>query len=157
MKKLLMLAVLSLSTVALAAPPSAAGEGPRQGFEKKGHLMVALRIAEALELDEADTLKLAERLKAFEARREPLTQHLEAAKKTLKAAAEGDAAAGAQVDQAVQQGLQARAQLEALNQELFTSLSQGQTPQKKARLALALAHFGRGGHGEHGGRHGRGR
>jgi hypothetical protein len=151
MKKLLVLCVLSLSMGSFAGPPKntpadwkGGGEDHAQRREeraKKGRMMALLGLSEALELNEADTLKLSERLKAFDDRRAPIREAMGTAMKTLKAASEGDASVAAQVDQAVQQVLDGRAQLAALDKEMFVALTQGQTPQKKARVALFLAHF----------------
>ncbi|MCA2981339.1 MAG: hypothetical protein INH37_23960 [Myxococcaceae bacterium] len=42
----------------------------------------------------------------------------------------------------MQRVLEGRAQMAQLDKELFTTLAQGQPPQKKARLALVLAKVG---------------
>ncbi len=161
MKKLVTALVMSLSLAALAAPPALKGpppaaargegheghegrEGRGEKFAQRAHLAAVVGISEALELSEADALKLGEKLKAFEARRQPLRQQMHEAMQTVKAAADNDAEALPKVDQAVQQVLDGRAQMAALDKELFNSLAQGQSPQKKAKLALFLAHFRQG-------------
>jgi ABC-type phosphate/phosphonate transport system substrate-binding protein len=60
------------------------------------------------------------------------------------------------VDQNMQKVLEGRVQMAALDKELFASLAEGQPPQKKAKLALVLAHVRedfraelRGGKGRH--------
>jgi hypothetical protein len=118
------------------------GEGPGGGSEqwqKRSRLMRTLAIADALELDDAATLKLRDRLQRFEDRRAPVQHQLMEQTVVLRRAAKGDTTAFAQVDAAIQKVLTLRAQLEALDRELFAELATGLTPQKKARLALALA------------------
>jgi hypothetical protein len=61
------------------------------------------------------------------------------AMREVKAAADGDQAALAQVDANIQKVLDGRAQLAAMDKEMFVFLSKDLTPQKKAKLALVLA------------------
>ena len=109
---------------------------------RNAHMMAVVGIADALELNEADALKLAERLRAFEEKRRPIRESMAESVKSLKSVAEGAAANAAQVDADVQRVLDGRAQMAALDKELFAQLSAGQTPQKKAKLALFMAKFG---------------
>lgn len=146
-----MCAVVAVSLSAFAAPPAerrdpkrvdgspAQMEKHKEAFGKKMRLLAAVNIAEALELNEAETLKLAEKLKGFEERRQPVRQAMGEALRSLKAAADGDATAGQQVDQNVQKLTDLRSQMATMDKELFTSLSAGLNAQKKAKLALALA------------------
>jgi hypothetical protein len=115
---------------------------------------MVVAISEALELDEAGALKLSEQLRAIEARRQPIRAQMHEAMKAVRAAAQGDGAALGQVDANVQRVLDGRAQMAAMDKELFTFLSKDLPPQKRAKLALVLAHLGqqRGGGGERGGR-----
>jgi hypothetical protein len=118
------------------------GDGPGPGGEqwpKRARLMRTLAIADALELDDAATLKLRDRLARFEDRRAPIQSQLLEQTVVLRRAARGDATAFAQVDGAIQKVLSLRSQLDQLDRELFTELSAGLSPQKKARLALAMA------------------
>jgi chromosome condensin MukBEF ATPase and DNA-binding subunit MukB len=116
-----------------------AGAPSGEQWQKRARLMRTLAIADALELDDAAALKLRDRLARFEEKRSPL--HIQLLEQTvvLRRAAKGDTTAYAQVDGAVQKVLTLRAQLEQMDRELFAELSAGLTPQKKARLALAMA------------------
>ena len=122
---------------------------------RKSHLMAVVGIAEALELNEAEALKLSEKLKGLEDRRKPIRESMSDAMRSIKSAADGDPAALAKVDQDVTRLLDGRAQMAALDKEMFIQLSAGQTPQKKAKLALFLAKLGeelrrmKGGKGRH--------
>jgi hypothetical protein len=158
--KLLMSVVMLGAAMAFAAPPEKFGGGVGKGGGKGGgeeredreerredrsremHLMYVVAISEALELNEAEALKLGERLKGVEEKRKPLRQQMGEAMRALRDASDGDAAALAQVDANVQRVLDGRAQMAALDKELFATLSQGLAPQKRAKLALVLARLG---------------
>jgi len=122
-------------------PPPPPGERPEPSVEwqKRAQLMRMLAIADALELDDAATLKLRTRLQQFEAKRAPVHHEMMEQTIVLRRAAKGDTTAFAQVDAAIQKALALRAQLEQMDRDLFTELSAGLPPQKKARLALAMA------------------
>jgi hypothetical protein len=141
------LAAVLFSFVAFAQDGGTRGhDGTGQGgdheqWQKRARLMRTLAIAEALELDDAATLKLRDRLARFEERRSPIQSQLIEQTVVLRRAAKGDTTAYAQVDGAIQKVLNLRSQLEALDRELFAELSAGLSPQKKARLALAMAHL----------------
>lgn len=161
MKTKLMLSMVVLGAVtAFAAPPGKGpggfgpgGPGPGPGFgdreerraermelrEREVRLMYVVAISEALELSDAEALKLADKLKGVEEKRRPLRQQMGEAMKALRDAADGDQAALGQVDANVQKVLDGRAQMAAMDKELFATLSQGQPPQKRAKLALVLA------------------
>lgn len=168
--KLVMLMVVVGSLAAFAAPPpggKGAGPGPGAGRwaddddraeprkerhearAREMHLRFVVAISEALGLGEADALKLSERLKGVEEKRRPLRQAMGEAMRTLRDAAEGDPAALGQVDASVQKVLDGRAQMAALDKELFATLAQGYSPQQRAKLALVLARL-HGGGGEKG-------
>ena len=123
-----------------AGPHPEMGPGPNgEQWQKRARLMRTLAIADALELDDAATLKLRDRLARFEEKRAPIQSQVLEQTVVLRRAAKGDTTAYAQVDAAIQKVLSFRAQLEQLDRELFTELSAGLSPQKKARLALAMA------------------
>ena len=119
-------------------PDELGGPGSEQ-WQKRARLMRTLAIADALELDDAATLKLRDRLNRFEDKRAPIQRQLFEETVVLRRAAKGDTTAFAQVDGAIQKVLALRAQLEQMDRDLFTELSTGLSPQKKARLALAMA------------------
>ncbi len=121
-------------------PPPGEGTGPAgENWQKRAQLMRTLAIADALELDDAATLKLRSRLTSFEEKRAPLQREMMEQTVVLRRAAKGDTTAFAQVDGAIQKVLALRTQLETLDRGLFSELSAGLPPQKKARLALAMA------------------
>ena len=139
-----LLAVLAAASVRAQDAGPHPGEGPGPGgeqWQKRARLMRTLSIADALELDDAATRKLRERVVRFEDKRAPVQRQLFEQTVVLRRAAKGDTTAFAQVDGAIQKVLTLRAQLETMDRELFAELASGLAPQKKARLALALAHL----------------
>jgi hypothetical protein len=162
MKKLTLSLLTLSSTLAFAAPPTLApvapgrppanfqggpGEGgPGEHFQEmqqRMHMMAVVSISEALGLDEGGALKVSNQLKLFEEKRRPVREQMHEAMKTIKAAADGDEKAGANVDAAVQKVLDGRTQMAALDKDLYTMLSTGLTPQKKAKLAMVMGRLHR--------------
>lgn len=151
MKNWIAMSMVALSAVALAAPPGGRHErgdedegGPdrMENAARRNRMMYVVAIAEALELNEADALKLSEKIKGLDEKRAPIRKAMHEAMKAVKAAADGDAAALTQVDANVQKVLDGRAQMAAMDKDLFVALSKDLAPQKKAKLALALAKMG---------------
>jgi hypothetical protein len=180
MKKLITAAVLAVSTAAFAAPPpqqqapaqrpdvgaqrggnfggwdDERGEGRREEHEKRMRMMLVVGIAEALNLSEADAIRLSDKIKTFDDRRKPLREQMFDTMKVLRAAADGDQAALGKVDQATVALLDLRQQMAAVDKEMFLTVSKDLTPQKRAQLALFLAKFmheRKMGGGMRGGRH----
>jgi hypothetical protein len=163
MKKLIAAAVLAVSTAAFAAPPPAQqapaqrsavqqpgnfgawdeehSEGRREEHEKRMRMMLVVGMAEALSLSEADAIRLADKIKAFDDRRKPLREQMADSMKLLKAASDGDQTAIAKVDQATATLFDLRQQMAAVDKEMFFTVSKDLTPQKRAQLAVFLAKF----------------
>ena len=152
--KTMMVGVMLGSLFAVAAPPGGArarmdrdGDGVPDRAEQVGQrarLMYVVAIAEALELSDADALKMSEKIKSVEDRRQPVRQAMHEAMRAVKAAADGDADALAQIDANVQKVLDGRAQMAMMDKELFQFLAKDLPPVKRAKLALVLARFGQG-------------
>jgi Spy/CpxP family protein refolding chaperone len=137
--KAILSAALVFSTMAFAAPPD---EGPMQArLERRMRTLRVVGLAEALDLSDAEALRMDAVLRPYDEQRKPLERQVHQAMGTLRKAADGDAQAAAQVDTATQNLLDARSQLAAIDREMFNALAQGKTPQQKAKLALFLAHF----------------
>lgn len=151
---LMMTAVLLMtSSLALAAPDDKTGPARWNGkdettarteFARRARLKYVVEIAEALDLNEAEALKLSDKIKGIEDRRQPIRQDMREAMKAVKAAAEGDTAALPQVDANIQKVLDGRAQMAVMDKELFTLLAKDLSPQQRAKLAVVLAKI----HGE---------
>lgn len=131
-----------LPMAALAAEPNAQAQAEaQQQSEKQLRLARVLGLAEELELDSQQALKLDETLRKFDERRRPLREQVRESADILERAADGDSAALGQVEQAAQRAFDARAQLAALDREMYQTLSKDLPPQKRAKLALFMARF----------------
>lgn len=151
MTKFVTTLVAVMSMAAVAAPPGGKpgpakwGGDPEKLQERleeretKARMLFVVTVAEALELNEAEALRLSEKVKSIEEKRRPIRQQMFMAMRDVKAAADGDPAALAQVDANVQKVLDGRAQMAAMDKEMFAFLAKDLTPQKKAKLALVLA------------------
>ncbi len=153
-KEMLMAAMLAaLPLAALAQGPQASGQGAQgqqQGagqrmtperMEKRMRLARTLGLAEALDLDASQALRLGDTIAKFDDRRLAAHKQLRDARDVLHRAAKGDKVTAAEVDQAIQKGLDARAQLQAVDRDTVSAVTQGLTPEKKARAVLFLAKF----------------
>ena len=135
------LALMLLPTLTWADPPPAAPPVPER-LEKRVRMMRVLNLAEELELNDAQALKLADTMRQFDERRRPLLEQVRDSARLLRQAARGDPAAQAQVDPAVQRVFEARAQLTTLERDLYQALAKDLPPAKRAQLALSLARHG---------------
>jgi hypothetical protein len=160
-KTILLAAALSLAPLAARAQTPAQGTPPAPGakavqgpgaknghgpgdperMEKRMRLARTLGLAEALDLDSAQALKLGDEISKFDDRRLAAHKQLRDANQVLRAAARGDKAEAAAVDQAIQKALDARAQIQAVDREVVATVTKGLTPDKKARAVLFLAKF----------------
>jgi hypothetical protein len=134
------LAVLTLALlplVSLAAPPEPHDDAVRE--EKQTRMMRVLGLAEELELNESQALKMADTMRQFDERRRPLMEQVRESAQVLRKAAQGDTAAQSQVDQAVQRVFDARTQLTALDRDMYQALAKDLPPQKRAQLAIFMA------------------
>ena len=134
------LAVLTLSLlplVSLAQPPEEKAAVERA--ERQTRLMRVVGLAEELELDEAQALKMADTMRQFDERRRPLVEQVQESAQVRRRAARGEAQAQSQVDQAVKQVFDARAQLTALERDMYQALAKELPPQKRAQLAIFMA------------------
>lgn len=172
MRKQILVALLVLPLAALAqgagpGPGPGAGKGrgmgmgPQDGqrkmdparMERRLRLVRTLGLAEALDLDEAQALKLGQAVAKFDDRRIAAHKELRDAHLALRRAATGEKVSAAEVDQAIKRALDARAQLDALDREVVGVVTKDLTPEKRARAVLFLSRFqerfahGRGGMG----------
>ncbi|RKH42575.1 hypothetical protein, partial [Corallococcus llansteffanensis] len=143
MKRMTWALVFALPVVALAQP-AARETGARDPdrvakAEQRQRLRQVLELADTLELDSVQALKLDETLRRFEDRRRPLREQVRDSARVLHQASRGDSAALAQVDAAAQKVFEARAQIAALDRELYQALAKDLPPQKRARLAVVMA------------------
>jgi hypothetical protein len=120
------------------------GQGQRMDPErmaKRMRLARTLGLAEVLDLDAPAALKLNDSLAKLDDRRIAARKTMHDSREVLHRAAKGEKVAAADVDQAIQKALDARAQLQAVDRETVATVTQGLTPEKKARAVLFLARF----------------
>jgi hypothetical protein len=146
MRTWMVLGVLAVAGAAQAAgnkkgADPAAAEARAGQLDSHAQMMMTLQLAEALELDDAATLKLRQTIAQWDAQRAPMRRQMFEQAQVLRRAAKGDTTAYGQVDQAIQKVISLRTQIHQVDQQMFQQLSQGLPPQKKARLALAIARF----------------
>jgi hypothetical protein len=122
------------------------GAGPRgdpERMEKRMRLARTLGLAEALDLDAAQALKLGEAVSKFDDRRLAAHRQLRDARLVLRRAAQGEGVSAAEVDQAIQKVLEARTQIQAVDREIVATVTKDLTPERKARAVLFLSKFQR--------------
>jgi len=147
MRKLAALVAIAFPLAALAAPqpPGPPGapdaEARRERMQKRMRLARTLGLAEALDLNEAEALKLRETLAKVDARREPVVMQAREAMEQVRKAAQGDAAAQKGLDDALKRLRDARGQMQALRDETFQAVTKDLAPDRKARAALFLMRF----------------
>ena len=152
MKRIAVALALCLPLAALAAPQGPGpgpGRGPRgEGWEaRKAQMIKRMRVAftvgyaEALDLSEADALKVRDTLSKFDARRATLHKEMHEQVMVVRKAAEGDAAAGKALDGAIARLHELRGKMVAMRDEMFQDLTRGLSPEKKAKAALFLNRF----------------
>jgi len=148
MKRVVIALTLALPLAALGAPAAgpAAGGAPdremrREQMEKRMRLARTLGLAEALDLSEAEALRLREVLARIDVKREPLRKQLRESMELVRKAAQGDPAAQGGVDEALRRLRDLRGQMMALHDETFEAVTRDLPPQKKAKAALFLSRF----------------
>jgi len=117
-------------------------DGPGRGEHgRRAKLALTLGLAEALDLDDAQALKLRDAVEKFHQKREPLHGQMREAMQVLRRAADGEQADAAAVDQALARLLDLRAQAQVADRELVQAVTRDQPPAKKARAVLFLTRF----------------
>lgn len=107
--------------------------------EQRQRLRQVLELSAALELDNAQALKMEQTLRAFDEKRRPLREQVREAARILVLASRGDSAALPQVDAAAQRAFEARERIAALDREMYQALARELPLEKRAKLALTLA------------------
>jgi hypothetical protein len=125
------------------------GTGPGRGdpeqverMERRMRVARTLGLAEALDLEPAEAVKLTAQLAKSDEKRAAIHKQLADSKQTLRRAASGEKVTAAEVDQAVQRMFAARGQLEVIDRDAAQALVKDLTPEKRARAVLFLERFG---------------
>lgn len=146
-----LIALMVLPVVALAQGPKKStaqagdpGQPDPARAEKRMRLARTLGLAEVLDLDTAQALKLGDTLAKFDDRRKAARKQASDATDLLRGAARGTAnpkPSSADVDGAIAKLLDSRAQLQALDREMLQAITKDLSPEQKARAALFLGRF----------------
>jgi hypothetical protein len=110
-------------------------------MEKRARLARNLGLAEALDLDTAQSNKLSDALAKNDEKRIALHKQTRDARQLLRRAAQGEKVTAADVDGALAKLLDVRAQSVALDKELVAIVTKDLSAEKKARAALFLGRF----------------
>ena len=139
------IAISAITVLAVAA--SAQLEAPRAQVVQRQRALARVRLtkmvglAEALDLNEAQALQMAEVMRRYDERKAPLqVQNAEAAK-IIKRASEGDSAAIGQLDRAIQTMFKNRVQVQQLELEMMDELGRNLPPQQRAKLMIFFVSF----------------
>jgi hypothetical protein len=148
MRKLILMFAAAVPFAALAAQQGpTAGGSPRddtarfERMEKRMRIARVLGLTEALDLNESQAVKVQETMAKFDNRRKPMLLAIHDSMQVLRRAANGDQAAQGQVDQAVARIFDTRAQIQQVDREMYQAITQGLSPEKRARAAVFLSHF----------------
>lgn len=142
--RMAVLALALLPWVAVAQPSRDERREARdvervERMEQRRRLRQVLELSTALELDNAQALRMEQTLRGFDEKRRPLRKQVRDAARILHLAAQGDSASLSQVDAAAQRAFEARERIAALDRELYQALARDLPPEKRAKLALTLA------------------
>ena len=144
--KRLWIAISAILIVAAAASaqletPRAQQVVQRQRVLARQRLMKVVGLAEALELNEVQALRMADVMRRYDDRKAPLqVQNAELAK-VIKRASEGDSSAVGQVDRAIQTISDNRLQVQQLDREMMDELGRSLSPQQRAKLMIFFVNF----------------
>jgi hypothetical protein len=157
MKKIaLLLALAPLLASAQASPPPAArpaapaaqpgAPGPMdparmEKMHRRMQLALTLGLAETLQLDDAAALKVRGQIEKFTPRRMAAAQQMRDSVQVLRRSAQGEKVPAAEVDAAITRLLDARAQMQAVDRDVVTTVTKDLPAEKRARAVLFLAKF----------------
>ncbi len=127
-----------------AGQPGQPGAWDQSRIDKRMRLARTLGLAEVLDLDAAQALKLNDTLTRFDDRRKAARKQATDATEVLRGVARGTATpkpSAAEVDAAISRLLDARAQLQAIDRDMLQAITKDLSPEQKARAALFLGRF----------------
>ncbi|MFN7135380.1 MAG: hypothetical protein ACK4N5_25120, partial [Myxococcales bacterium] len=136
---LLLLTLLAPSAAIAEAPaPPPAGEGreAKERLHKRVRLMRLVELAERVELDDRQALKVNEILGQYDDKKHAVREQMQAPRQLVQRAAQGDAEAAKGLDAAVDQLIALRKRLLELDHEAWKAASRELTPKQRAKLAV---------------------
>ncbi|MFO0585642.1 MAG: hypothetical protein U0229_25455 [Anaeromyxobacter sp.] len=111
--------------------------------ERRMKLARTLGLAEALDLEPKKALELGDVMAKQDDRRIAIRKQMRDAHDVLRRAADGEKVSAQEVDQAIQKGLDARAQMAAVDKETLQAVIKDLNPEQRARAVLFLDRFHR--------------
>jgi hypothetical protein len=136
-----LLAIPAASMGANPAPPEPAAANQRR-IQNELHLLRIIGLADALGLNEAEALRLDRLMRPYDERKRKVRAQIGEALKVIKLATEGDPAALASIDPALETVLNGRAQVAEIDRDMLLGVSRELTPQQRAKMAVFFARFG---------------
>jgi Spy/CpxP family protein refolding chaperone len=132
-----------MSLIGAAAPAAAEGKTDevRARIEHRIHLMRLVELSDSLGLADDKAMKIEKIMVQFDERRAKLRDSTQEARKTLKRAADGDQAAQAQIDQAVDQLINTRRAMVDIDRDTYQAISKELTPAQRAKFVLFIGEF----------------
>ncbi|HZR80985.1 MAG TPA: hypothetical protein VFD92_07800 [Candidatus Binatia bacterium] len=122
------------------SPPSRRGEaaGLRERFVRRGggRILLALRIAEALDLDEQQTIRVATQLRAIQDRRRALVDERNDLETRLASELAKPSPDRARLESLTADVAERDRNLALLPEEAFDEIAKGLTPEQRAKLVL---------------------
>ncbi|ACG75122.1 conserved hypothetical protein [Anaeromyxobacter sp. K] len=126
---------------AQAGAQAAGPRGDPERMERRMRLTRTLGLAEALDLEPEQALKLGQQVAKFDEKRLALHRQMHDAHQVLRRAAQGEKVSAGEVDQAIKTALDARAQMQALDRDVVATVTKDLSPEKRARAVLFLERF----------------
>ena len=139
--KLCFAALTFASFAAFAEPPTGDRDEIRDKVEHRMHLMRLIELTERLGLSDDKAMQLSKMMEQFDQRRRTLGDSTREARAIVKRAADGDASAQKQLDQAVDQLIQARKAMNDVDADQYRAISKELTPAQRAKFVLFLGEF----------------
>lgn len=113
----------------------------REEIQRRVRTMRAISLANHLDLDEREALRLNHLMTEYDGRRHALREQIRGHMRILRNAADEPNPDGPSVDSAIDAVLQGRQQMETLHQEEARALMKNLNARQRARLALFLKKF----------------
>lgn len=137
------MAALALCAVAGETRAKEPGEA-REGIERRMRMMRLAGLSEALALSDERALKLNHLFEPFDDRRRKVGEQMRDARQVIKRAAEGDEAAHKDLDPAVAKVLDARAQINEIDRDMYKAFAKELTPTQRAKFVVFMGEFRKG-------------
>jgi len=140
-----LIALLAFPLASLGANPPTPAEraaANQKRVQNDMHLLRIIGLADALGLSEAEALRLDRIMHPFDERKREVRVQINEAAKVIQRATEGDSAALARVDQAMETVLSGRVLVAEIDKEMIQAVAREITPQQRAKMSVFFAKYG---------------